>query len=31
MQRGGKFILGKRKASPWIGYSQQAVEAEEEK
>ena len=31
MQQGGKFILGKRKDSPWIGYSQQAVEAEEEK
>jgi len=31
MRQGGKFILGKRKASPWVGYSQQAVEAEEEK
>jgi hypothetical protein len=31
MRQGGKFILGKRKASPWMGYSQQAVEAEEEK
>lgn len=31
MRQGGKFILGKRKASPWVGYSQEAVEAEEEK
>jgi len=31
MRQGGKFILGKRKASPWVGYSQQTVEAEEEK
>ena len=31
MRQGGKFILGKRKASPWVGYSQQMAEAEEEK
>ena len=31
MRQGGKFVLGKRKASPWTGYSQQVVEAEEEK
>ncbi len=31
MKRGGKFILGKRKAAAWAGYSPEAVEAEEEK
>ncbi len=31
MNQGGKFILGKRKVAPWVGYSRQAVETEEEK
>lgn len=30
-KQGGKFILGKRKAAAWAGYSPQAVQAEEEK
>lgn len=31
MKQGGKFILGKRKAAAWAGYSPEMVEAEEEK
>jgi hypothetical protein len=31
LARGGKFVLGKRKAPPWAGYSPDPVEAEEEK
>ena len=31
MSQGGKFLLGKRKAAPWAGYSPEPVEAEEER
>ena len=31
LKQGGKFILGKRKVAPWMGYSRQTVEAGEEK
>ncbi len=31
LKQGGKFIVGKRKAAPWAGYSPEPVEAEEEK
>lgn len=31
MKQGGKFVLGKRKAAAWAGYSPEAVVAEEEK
>ncbi len=30
-KHGGKFILGRRKAAAWIGYSRLAVDSEEER
>ncbi len=31
MKQGGKFILGKRKVAPWLGFAESTLETEEEK